>query len=108
MFCLIPSILHSSRVNRDAKRGSLSLMILDGSPYEGKVCLAYSAAVSSALMSSLQGMNCTILVQSWSVIVRIESYPWDIGSFVMKSSAIVSNGSASGLGKMGFNAAHVG
>src|SRR6201996_4454338 len=98
MFCLIPSILHNSRVNRDANRGSLSLMILDGSPYEGKVCLAYNAAVSSALMSSVQGINCAILVQSWSVIVRMESYPWDTGSFVIKSNVTVSKGRASGFG----------
>src|ERR1700761_8655339 len=98
MFCLIPKISHNSWVNRDAKRGSLSLIILDGSPYEGKVCLAYSAAVSSALISSVQGINCAILVQSWSVIGRMESYPCETGSLVMKSSAIVSKGRASGLG----------
>ena len=85
-------------MKREANQGSLLLIILDGSPYKGKVCLAYKDAVSSALMSSVQGMNCAILVQSWSVIVNMESYPCDTGSFVMKSSTIVSNGSASGFG----------
>ena len=62
------------------------------------MCLAYKAAVPSALISSRQGMKRDILVQSWSVMVRMESNPCDSGSFVMKSSAIVSNGSASGVG----------
>ena len=43
-------------------------------------------------------MKCDILVQLWSVIVRMESNPWDSGSFVIKSNAIVSKGSASGVG----------
>ena len=62
------------------------------------MCLAYKAAVSSALISSQQGINCDILVQLWSVTVRMESKPSDSGSFMMKSNAIVSNESASGVG----------
>ena len=54
--------------------------------------------VPSAVISSLHGMNMDALVQSWSVIVKIESYPQEFGSFVMKSRAIVSNGKASGQG----------
>ena len=104
----MPRMLHSSQVKRDANRGSLLLIILEGSLYKGKVCLAYNAAVSSALMSSVQGMNCAILVQSWSVIVKIESYPWDTGSFVIKLRAMVSNGRASGFGYMGLSGAFVG
>ena len=65
---------------------------------EYTVYLVYRAAVSSALISSLQGMKHNILVQLWSVMVRMESNPWDSGSFVIKSSAIVSKGSASGVG----------
>ena len=38
------------------------------------------------------------LEQSWSVMVRMESYFWDLGSFVMKSRAITSNGFALGSG----------
>jgi hypothetical protein len=44
-------------------------------------------------MVSLQGMNSDAFEQSWSVIVRMVSYPSDTGSFVIKSSAIVWNGS---------------
>ena len=97
MFCLMPSILHSSFVNCEAKQRSLSLMILEGSPCEGNMCLAYNAAVSSALISSLQGMKCVIFVQSWSVLMRMALKPCDSESFVMKSSAIVLKGSASGV-----------
>ncbi len=60
-----------------------------------------SPTVSSAVILSLQGMNMAAFVQLWSVMVSIESYPCEIGSLVMKSKAIVSNGIASGLGNMG-------
>ena len=98
MFCSIPTILQSSRVNLDVKQGSLSLIILLGSPKWINTCLMYSAAVPSALISSLQGIKIAALVQSWSVIVRIESYPCDSGNLVIKSIATVSNGVASSLG----------
>ncbi len=51
----------------------------------------------SAVIVSLQGMKIAALLQSWSVIIRIESYPWDLGSLTMKSMAITSKGSASVL-----------
>ena len=62
------------------------------------MCLEYKAAVSLASISSRQGIKHDILVQSWSVTVRMESKPCDSGSFVIKSNAIVLNGSASGVG----------
>ena len=65
---------------------------------EYSMCLAYKAAVSPVLISSRQGMNHNILVQSWSVMVRMKSKPCDSGSFVMKSSAIVLKGSAFSVG----------
>jgi hypothetical protein len=46
-------------------------------------------------------MKIVALEQSWSVTVSIESYPWDTGSFVMKSIATVSNGIASGFANIG-------
>ena len=73
-------------------------MIFDGSPKCEKMCLRYSPAVSLAVISSLQGMNTAILVQSWSVMVRIESLPYDSGNFTIKSRATMSNGSALGFG----------
>ena len=73
-------------------------MIHDGSPNQLNTCSRYNQAVPSAVISSLQGINTDAFVQSWSVTVRRESYPWDLGSFVMKSNGIVLNGSASGRG----------
>src|SRR6266404_40220 len=60
------------------------------------MCLAYSSATPMASIVSLHGMNIDPFEQSWSVIVRIESYSSDGGSLVMKSSAIHSNSCASG------------
>src|ERR1700761_2389273 len=42
-----------------------------------------------------------IFVHPWSVIVRMESYPWDLGSLTIKSIAMVENGGAFGCGKIG-------
>ena len=45
------------------------------------------------------------LVQSWSVIVRMVSKLCDSGSLTIKSIAIVSKGSADGLGVIGVDGA---
>ena len=45
---------------------------------------------------------------SLTMPVRTESYPWDGGNFVIKSTAMVSKGMASGVGKMGCSDALVG
>ena len=42
------------------------------------------------------------------MMVRIESYFWDLESFVMKSRAMTSNGFALGSGNIGANRALVG
>ena len=62
-----------------------------------KTCWRYNPVVSSAVISLRHGIKTAALVQSWSTTVRIESLPADTGSLVMKSRAMVSNGSASGL-----------
>ncbi len=108
MFWVIPVALHSPLTNLEANFGSLSLMNFSGNPNRGKMCWTISPAVSSAVMLSLQGMNTAAFVQLWSVTVSIESYPCEGGSFVIKSSVIVSKGIASGLGNIGDNAALVG
>ena len=56
-----------------------------------------SSTTPSAVIVSLQGIKMAALLQSWSVMVRIVSYPWDLGNLTMKSMAITSNGSASVL-----------
>src|ERR1700733_11718849 len=108
MFCVIPSMRHTSLVNFDANRGSRSLMILLGSPKHLNTWVTKTATVSSDVMASLHGINSAALVQSWSVTVKMESYPWEGGNFVMKSTAMTSNGVASGFGKIGCNGALVG
>ena len=98
IFCSMPISLHNSHVNFDVNLGSWSLMILLGNPKCVTTCCRYNAAVPSALISLIRCKNMAALVQSWLVIVRIESYPCDKGSLVIKSMATVSNGIASGLG----------
>ena len=108
MFCVIPSMRHTSLVNFDANQGSRSLMILLGSPKRLNTWVTKTTVVSSDVMASLHGINSAALVQSWSVTVKMESYPWEGGNFVMKSTAMTSNGVASGFGKIGCNGALVG
>jgi hypothetical protein len=104
----MPNSLQSSWVNFEVNRVSQSLMIFVGRPYLVNTCLAYSAAVSSPEISSTHGMKIVAFEQSWSVTVSMESYPCDTGSLVMKSTATVSKGVASGLAQMGSSAALVG
>ena len=105
---MMPSCLHSSQVNLEVNCGSRSLIILVGSPKRTNTCLRYDAVVSSVEISSTHGINIDAFVQSWSVMVRIESYPWDLGNLVIKSRVIISNGIASGFGKMGCSMALIG
>jgi len=65
-------------------------------------------AICSAVMFSEQGMKRAALVQLWSVIVKMELYCCDLGSLVMKSTAIVSKGWALAFGKIGMSGAFVG
>ena len=92
-------------MNFDTNLGSLSLMILDGSPNLGNICRKKSSATPSAVIVSLQGIAISIFVQSWSVMVRMESYPADSGNFTMKSIDIVWNGKAPIVGVIGFRGA---
>jgi hypothetical protein len=102
IFCSICSCAHSSLLNFDTKHGSRSKMILWGMPKCGKTCVAYSVAIPTESMSFLQGRNIAALVQSWSVIVRIESCPFERGRSVIRSHAMVSNGCALGLTVIGY------
>src|SRR5712691_10419703 len=94
---------HSSDANFDVKRVSLSDMILFGSPKCGRTWVRYSCATPSESMASLHGIKMDALEQSVSVMVRIESYSPDGGSFVMNSMAIVSNRRALSVGVIGNN-----
>ena len=76
-------------MNFDTNLGSLSLIIFEGSPNRGNICHRNSSATPSTVMVSLQGIVISILVQSWSVIVRIELNPADSGNFTIKSMVMV-------------------
>ena len=91
MFWVIPSSWQSSFMNFDMNWGSQLLMILDGSSNLGKICLRNSSTTPLALMVSLQGIAISIFVQLWSVIVKIKLNPSVLGSFTIKSMAIVWN-----------------
>ena len=60
-------------MNFDMNLGSLSLMILDGNSNLGKICCKNSSATPSTVIISLQGIAISIFVQSWSVMVKMES-----------------------------------
>ena len=108
IFCSIPINLHSSCMNFNTNRGSWLLIILLGSLKWVTMCLRYSAAVPSVLISSMHGIKIAALVQLWSVTVRMESNPCDMGSLVMKSIATVLNGVASDFGYIDLRDAFVG
>ena len=99
---------HTSLMNFDVKWGSLSLITCEGSPNRRNTWLTYRSAVSLAVISSWHGIKMAALVQSWSVTVSTASYPFDFGSLVIKSRAMVSNGIAAGFGVIGTRGARVG
>ncbi len=47
-----------------------------------------------ASIVSLQGMKIEAFEQSWSVMVRILSYPCERGSLMIRSIVMISNGKA--------------
>ena len=93
MFCWILNFLQYSLATLDVNLVSRSEMNFFGAPNLANTCRRMSAATPSVVINSLQGMRIIALEQSWSVMVRIVSYPPDCGNFVMKSIAIVWNGS---------------
>jgi hypothetical protein len=52
-------------------------------------------------MVSLHGKNSVAFKQSWSVIMRMVSYPLLIGSFMMKSRVIIPKGNDTYSGVIG-------
>ena len=95
-------------MNLEVNRGSLSLMTFLGSLYRRTMTSRNKRAVSSAVMVLLHGTKCTILVQLWSIMVSIKSYPLDGGNLVIKSNATTSKGFASPCGYIGCRGALVG
>src|ERR1700761_2576932 len=95
-------------MNLEVNCGSLSLMILLGSPYHRTMFSRNTCAVSSAVIASLQGMKCVTFMQPWSGMVSMESYPLDKGNLVIKSNAMTLKGVALSRGYMGCRGAFVG
>src|SRR6266851_905058 len=94
MFCLISSSLQISLKTFEVNLVSWSNITHSGSPTKGNTCSRYSLATSQELISSWHGSKITALVQSWSVIVSMESYPFDTSNLTIKSIAMVKNGHA--------------
>src|SRR5579864_2198006 len=106
--CLTPSCLHNSLKKVEVNRMSLSVITFLGIPTKGKTRSLKSVATPGASMVSLQGSKMTALVQSWSVMVRMESYPFEMGSLTIKSIEIVWNGCALGAGAIGCKGGRLG
>jgi hypothetical protein len=94
-FCWIPVSLQIAREKLDAKRGSLSEMIRLGRPNQGTRCRRYSLATPGPSISLVHGMNFAALEHPWSTMVRILSYPSDLGRSVMRSIDTYWKGPAS-------------
>src|SRR5580698_3549035 len=88
------SCKHRSLKNVEMNLVSLFEMIFFSNPVKGNTRSLKSFTTPSVSMVSLQGIRITALVQSWSVMVIRESYPSDMGSLTIKSTAIVSKGNA--------------
>ena len=93
MFCWILNLFQYSLSTLDVNLVFQSEMNFFGAPYLEKTCCMINAATPSTVIDSLQGMRIITLEQLWSVMVRIISYPPDWGNFMMKSMAMVWNGS---------------
>ena len=61
-FCWMPRLLQSVVENRDANLGSLSDMILFGTPNQGTRCFRYLSATPGPSIVLVQGMNLAALV----------------------------------------------
>ena len=106
MLCLIPRDLQRSLVKLLVNQASWLDMTLLGSPTLGNTLSINRFTTSSMVIDSEQGKKIATFVQSWSVMVRIESWTTpslsvEWGSFTMKSRAMVLKGVASGCGFIG-------
>src|SRR3984893_12423961 len=84
----------SSVVNDDVKRGSRSEIMRRGRPNHRYMLSKYSCAISAPVIVVLQGRKRAALVHPWSTMVRMASYPLLGGSWVIRSIAITSKGTA--------------
>jgi len=84
-FCWIPSALHISFANAEMNQGLRSEMILLGSPNHSTRCFRYLSATPVPSIVFVHGMNLAALEQPWSMIVRMELKPCNLGRSVIRS-----------------------
>jgi len=89
-FCLIPSFLQSSCVTCAANCGPRSKIIAAGKPVRFHTLSKSSWLVSTAVIFLLQGKRMIALLCQ-STMVRMLSYPFDVGRSVIKSIVMVSH-----------------
>ena len=92
-FWVMPSFVASALPNWLVNRGSLSLMILEGSPNHRTMLSKYSCATPGPEMVVWQGRKIAALEHPWSTIVRMALCPLCLGSPVMRSIATDWKGS---------------
>ena len=63
-----------------------------GTPKCGDTQAANNSATPAAPIVWVQGKNRVALLTSWSVIIRMELYPFDGGRLTIRSNAMVENG----------------
>ena len=63
-----------------------------GTPKCGDTQAANNSATPAAPIVWVQGKNRVALLTSWSVIIRMESYPFEGGRSTISSNAMVENG----------------
>ena len=86
------SLVVSAFVKWDVNHGSLLEIIFAGTPNQGNICWRYNLAIPSPVIVVLHGRNTMALEHPWSTMVSITLCPFDCGSWVMRSMAIVLKG----------------
>ena len=92
IFWLISSFIMRAFPNWEVNLGSLSEMILVGSPNQGYMFRKYNWAMSGLVIVVEHGRKIATLEQPWSTIVSIKSFPFTWGKPVIRSIAICENG----------------
>ena len=85
------SFMVSACAKWDVNRGLRSDITFEGTPNHGIRCLRYNRATPSPVIIVWQGRKTAALEQPWSMMVRIASYPFALGSCVMRSKAMTLN-----------------
>jgi hypothetical protein len=93
MFCWIPNFWVRAFTKFDVKQGSLSEMILSGSPNHWYTFSKYRRATPSPVMVVEHGRNRAAQVHPWSTIVKMALCPSLLGSAVIRSMAMTWKGS---------------